>query len=122
MIVTGPGGSTSGPHGNAGESTDSAPGGASLDAQALAVFGDALNRLGANDIRALADMVILLCAYPQWALWLPLGGRDWTAVRPAGSRPPGPDVPMVWVQARTSVELEDAMRRADARLSPGAQG
>jgi hypothetical protein len=120
--VTGPGGSPSRPHGNAGEGDDAMPDEANLDAQALAVLGDALNRLGANDIRALADMVILLCAHPQWAVWLPVGGRGWTAVRPAGSRPPGPDVPMVWVQARTPVELEDAMRRAEARLSPDAQG
>jgi hypothetical protein len=58
--------------------------------------------------------------HPRWALWPPVspGGR-WTAVRPAGSRLPGPGVPLLWVSAATAVELGERMRNADTALKPG---
>jgi len=43
-------------------------------------------------------------------------GGEWTAVRPAGSRPPTIQMPMLWVRADTSVELGERMRRADETL------
>jgi hypothetical protein len=69
--------------------------GAAGDAQALTALGDALDRLGARDIRVLAEAVVLLRAHPHWAVWLPADGGGWTAVRPAGWMPPGPEVPAV---------------------------
>jgi len=50
-------------------------------------------------------------------VWLPYRGRRWTAVRPASARAPGPDLPMIWVQAVTAAELAARMRGADAQLT-----
>ena len=97
-------------------------GGVSGDAQALAALGDALDRLGAGNFRVLAEAAILLRDHPRWAVWLPASDHDWTAVRPASSRPPGPEVPMLWVHAGTAGELARMMRAADAQLSPGTAG
>jgi hypothetical protein len=91
-------------------------GGADIDAEALAALGAALDRLGASGLRAVAEAAVLLHAYPQWAIWLPAGGREWTAVRPAGSMPPGPEVPAVWVRAETAGQLAVLMRRTDTQL------
>jgi hypothetical protein len=41
------------------------------DAQALAALRDALGPFGACHPRGLAEAAILLCASPQWAVWLP---------------------------------------------------
>jgi hypothetical protein len=92
------------------------------DARALAALFDALDRLSARDIRVFAEVAVLLHTHPQWAVWLPVGDREWTAVRPAGSRPPDPEVPMVWVRARTAGELAAMMRRTDAQLPGGPDG
>jgi hypothetical protein len=89
-------------------------------ALALADLRNALGPFGARLPRGLAEAAILLCAFPQWAVWLPADGGVWTAVRPAGSMPPGPEAPMVWVRAGTAGELAGLMQAADARLSPGA--
>jgi hypothetical protein len=67
-----------------------------------------------------AQAAVLLTAYPQWAVWLPADRAVWTAVRPAGSIPPGPQAPMVWVHAATADELEGLMRAADAQLPAAA--
>jgi hypothetical protein len=104
---------------------DSASGSDRIDglsgkAQALTALGDAMERLDAGSIRVLVEVAILLRAHPQWAIWLPVGGREWTAVRPAGSSPPSPEIPMIWVRAATAGELADMMRRADSQLLPGA--
>jgi hypothetical protein len=85
----------------------------------LAALGEALDWIGAGRVRRLAEVVVLLRAFPQWAVWLPTGGVLWTAVRPAGSMAPGPEVPMLWVRAVTAGELAGLMRAADARLSSG---
>lgn len=66
--------------------------------------------------RTLAEAVILLREHPSWAVWMPTGRRDWTAARPASSRSPGPDLPMIWVHAETSAELANRMHSADAQL------
>jgi hypothetical protein len=84
----------------------------------LTALGEALDRLGVGRVRRLAEVAALLWAFPRWAVWLPTGGL-WTAVRPAGSMVPGPEVPMLWVRAVTAGELAGLMRAADARLPSG---
>jgi hypothetical protein len=61
----------------------------------------------------------LLADYPAWAIWLPAVGREWTAVRPASSRPPGPGLPLLWAHAATSDGLARKMRALDEQVSPG---
>lgn len=89
---------------------------ASDDAQALAALRDALGRFGACHPRGLAEAAILLCAFPEWAVWLLADRGMWTALRPAESVPPGPEAPMVWVRAETAGELAGMMQAADAQL------
>jgi len=94
------------------------PASASDDAQALAALRDALGPFGACRPRGLAEAAILLCAFPQWAVWLPADRGAWTAARPADSMPPDQEVPMVWVRAGTAGELAGLMQAADAQLLP----
>jgi hypothetical protein len=96
-----------------------APASASDEAQALAALRDALGPFGACRPRGLAEAAILLCAFPRWAVWLPAGRGVWTAVRPAGSMPPGAEARIVWVRAGTAGELAGLMQAADAKLLPG---
>jgi hypothetical protein len=98
------------------------PPGVGGDGQALTALGDALDRLGARDIRVLAEVAVVLRDHPRWAIWLAAGGREWTAVRPAGSMPPGPEVPTVWVRAETAGQLAVMMQRADEQLAGGLFG
>jgi hypothetical protein len=70
------------------------------------------------DSETLAALAALYREHPRWAVWLPPPGGQWTAVRVAGSRPPSPDLPMLWVRAITSQELAHRMRRLDATLEP----
>lgn len=70
------------------------------------------------DARALAEVVLLNLNHPLWAVWLPVAGRGWVAARSAGSRPPGPEVPMLWVAAESTADLSARMLRADAALLP----
>jgi hypothetical protein len=87
------------------------------------------NRIGAervgeapvrpDEMRSLAEAVILLRDHPYWAIWLPVSGRDWTAVRPASSRPPAPELPMMWVHADTASELARLMDAMDVQISAG---
>lgn len=65
------------------------------------------------------EAVALLAEHPSWAIWLPVGGRDWTAVRPASSRPPGPDLPLLWAQASTAAGLARKMRALDEQAAGG---
>jgi hypothetical protein len=65
----------------------------------------------------LAEAVILLRDHPQWAIWLPASGGDWTAIRPASSRPPSPELPTIWIYADTAGELAQLMRSADEQVS-----
>ena len=74
--------------------------------------------LGSEETQALIRVIALYWEFPAWAVWLPHRGRQWTAVRPASARAPGPDLPMIWVQAGTTEELGDRMRSADAQLTP----
>lgn len=105
---------------------DAAPPGGSgrtgSDAQALAALGDAVDRLGAGRVRGLVEVVALVHAHPRWGIWLAADGREWTAVRPAGLMPPGPEAPMVWVRAGTAGELASRMRAADDALLPSGGG
>jgi hypothetical protein len=57
-----------------------------------------LEQLGVTDAVTLAEAAILCLDHPRWAVWRPVDGSGWAAVRPAGRRPPGPEVPMLWVR------------------------
>jgi hypothetical protein len=83
------------------------------------VVGGALEEFGVTDALVLAEAVALYRDHPRWAMWLPPSGGGWAAVRPAGSRPPGPEVPMLWVHAGSADELGARMHQADSGLSPG---
>jgi hypothetical protein len=75
---------------------------------------------GGIDAETLAAVTALYREHaPQWAVWPPLAAFGvWTAVRVAGSRAPGPELPMVWVTAGTATELSARMRQADGALRP----
>jgi hypothetical protein len=64
-----------------------------------------------------AEVVGLLRDHPRWAIWLPAGSGGWTAVRPAGSRPPGPDVPLLWAHGSTAATLAGKLRALDEQVS-----
>lgn len=85
----------------------------------IAAVRGVLEQFGSANAQALAEVASLHLRYPLWAVWLPAGGRDWVAVRPAGSRPPGPEVPMVWVAAETAAELSARMCLVDTGFIPG---
>ena len=74
--------------------------------------------LGTEARSAISQLIVLHREFPAWAVWLPHEGRPWAAVRPASARPPGPDLPMIWVQAETAADLAARMRRANAQLTP----
>lgn len=95
-------------------------GGIAIDVQAFVALGEALDRLGIGSMRIAAEVVILLRSHPRWAIWPPIDGEPWTAVRPTGSRLPGPEVPMVWVLAGTAGELVGRMRAVDDSLPPSS--
>jgi hypothetical protein len=78
---------------------------------------ETLAGLDAEARQAVVEIIVLHRDFPAWAVWLPYRGRAWVAVRPASARPPGPDLPMVWVHAATSAELADRMRGVDAQLA-----
>jgi hypothetical protein len=59
-----------------------------------------------------AQLAALHLGFPAWGIWPPANGK-WTAVRPASTRPPAPDLPMLWVQAATPVELAARMHAAN---------
>jgi hypothetical protein len=65
----------------------------------------------------LSEAVILLRAHPQWAIWRPSSGSDWTAIRPASSRLPAPELPTIWVHADTPAELARLMQASDEQIS-----
>ncbi len=94
------------------------PDAAARDAGLISVLREVLEQLGAPDSQVLAEIVRLHSDHPLWAVWLPVDGRGWTAVRSAGSRPPGPELPSLWVQAATAAQLDVRMHSADAGLSP----
>lgn len=68
---------------------------------------------------AMRDAVVLLRDFPAWAIWLPDHAGTWIAARPASNRPPGPEVPMLWVTSPTSGGLADRMSAAEAGLQRG---
>ena len=72
------------------------------------------------DAETLAAVMALYREHSRWAVWPPLMPfGPWTAVRVAGSRAPGPELPLVWVAAATATELSARMRHADGALRPG---
>jgi hypothetical protein len=65
-----------------------------------------------------SDLVAgLLREFPRWAFWLPSGPGGWTAVRPASSRPPSAEIPMIWVHAVSAPGLRRKMREIDELLN-----
>jgi hypothetical protein len=80
---------------------------------------EALAGLDTEIRQAITEIIVLHVQFPAWAVWPPRRGRSWTAIRPASSQLPGPDLPMIWVHAATASELGDQMRRADVQLTAG---
>jgi hypothetical protein len=80
------------------------------------------DRFGLANAGEFAEIVSRYRDHPLWAVWLPTDGRGCVTVRPAGSRPPGPEVPMVWMAAQTAVQLGTRMRVADAGSPPPGDG
>jgi hypothetical protein len=95
------------------------PGDVQQDAGGAVVADDATEPPAATGPREIAEAVALLRDHPRWAVWLPGEDGEWVAVRSASSRPPAPEVPLIWVRAVTAAELASRMDRADAALSPG---
>jgi hypothetical protein len=95
------------------------PEGVSRDAGLASRVRGLLEEFGVTDALAIAEVVALFRDHPQWALWLPGPGDAWVAARSAGSRPPGPEVPMIWVRAGTASELGGRMSQADVSLASG---
>jgi hypothetical protein len=77
----------------------------------------ALAGLDADASHSMAAIILLYREFPAWAVWPPSADRAWTAVRPASERVPGPELPMIWVNAPTETELADRMRSVDAQLA-----
>jgi hypothetical protein len=98
--------------------SDSAPAGRGDGHGIEPPLPEALAGLDPEARQAISEVVVLYREFPAWAVWLPHGGRQWTAVRPASARAPGPDLPMIWVHAATPAELAGRMRGADAQLTP----
>jgi hypothetical protein len=85
--------------------------------QALTELSDVLAHAGASGhVRALAQAALVMHDHPAWAVWLPAHGSGWTATRPAGSRPPGPNLPMLWVHADTAEQLVGLIQAADSQI------
>jgi hypothetical protein len=78
---------------------------------------EALDGLNLEARQAIIQVIKLHREFPSWAVWLPSGGRSWTAVRPASGRPPGPDLPLVWVHAESAGQLASRMRGVDGQLA-----
>jgi hypothetical protein len=97
------------------------PGAGTSDTGLTSVIRAVLEQLRFADALALAEVAVLHRDHPRWAVWVPAAGGEWAAARPAGSRPPGPGVPMLWVRAGTAAELGGRMARADAGLWPSGQ-
>jgi hypothetical protein len=74
-------------------------------------------RVTPEEEAVLAEAIILLRDHPQWAIWLPASGGDWTAIRPASSRLPSPELATIWVHADTASELARLMRSTDEQVS-----
>jgi hypothetical protein len=74
-------------------------------------------KMGADNEADLAEAVILLRNHPQWAIWRPVGGERWAAIRPASSRPPAPELPTIWVHADTASGLARLMQACDEQVS-----
>jgi hypothetical protein len=74
-------------------------------------------QVAADEEATLAEAVILLRDHPHWAIWRPVSGSNWTAIRPASSGPPAPELPTMWVHAYTASELARLMRACDEHVS-----
>jgi hypothetical protein len=94
---------------------------AGTDTGPTPVIANLLERLGFTDALTLAEVAVLHRDHPRWAVWVPAAGGEWAAARPAGSRPSGPDVAMLWVRASTAAELGGRMSRVDGGLPPSGR-
>lgn len=79
--------------------------------------GAGIAQVAVEEEASLAEAIILLRDHPQWAIWRPANGSNWTAIRPASSRPPAPELPTMWVHAYTAGELARLMRACDEQVS-----
>jgi hypothetical protein len=70
-----------------------------------------------DDREAIIQLIALYREFPVWAVWRPYRGHGWIAVRPASSRAPGPDLPMVWVHGQNAAELSRRMSAVDGQLA-----
>jgi hypothetical protein len=91
---------------------------ADWDEPFVSAVGGILEQFCLPDVQSLAEAVLLNLNHPLWAVWLPAAGRGWVAARPAGSRPPSPEMQLLWVDAESAVDLSARMLRADAALLP----
>jgi hypothetical protein len=78
---------------------------------------EALAGLDAEARDAITQVIVLHREFPAWAVWLPHRGHPWIAVRPASTRTPHSELPMIWAEAETVEELADKMRRVNAQLA-----
>jgi hypothetical protein len=78
---------------------------------------EALAGLDAAGRDAITQVIALHREFPAWAVWLPYRGHPWIAVRPASTRAPDSELPMIWAKAETIEELADKMRRVNAQLA-----
>ena len=88
-----------------------------LEGEGSRVNADSARAVSVTTVEEGVEAVILLRVHPQWAIWLPASGGDWTAIRPASSRPPSPELPTIWIYADTASELAQLMRSADEQVS-----
>lgn len=61
-------------------------------------------------------LVALIQRFPQWAIWLPNGGK-WTAVRAQPGMRPGPQAQLVWVQASSARQLCTEIEKAEGKVT-----
>jgi hypothetical protein len=89
-----------------------------MDPREHAGNGDRHAGLNGAATRTAVELLGLYREFPAWAVWLPAGGT-WVALRPASSRQPAPELPMIWVTASSAMELASRMRAAQQQLGGG---
>jgi hypothetical protein len=85
--------------------SDTTPAGREGEHQVPPQLAEALAGIAPGALQDIAEVIVLHREFPAWAVWLPHGGRRWVAVRPASARAPGPDLPMVWTEAKTAAVI-----------------
>jgi hypothetical protein len=86
-----------------------------MDRRDAIASGDELTGPDLAVARFIEEIIALYREFPDWAVWLPTQGV-WTAVRPASTRPPAPELPMIWTRANSVSQLADHMRETDQQF------